>query len=144
MYGVKTKLSNMKGHMVLGDTTPRTKINLLDTFVSIRYSNYFINKSAKKIFWTCLNAWLFLHSMSCKHALIRHNILTLLQQALSKKTKRTQFIPKFSQKTKKNPPRKLWNVKTCLKWRTWGVKIKNVKKFKKALGSGGLYSQNQE
>ena len=40
----------MKGHMVQGETTPRTKSNQLETFVSIRYSNYFINISAKKPF----------------------------------------------------------------------------------------------
>ena len=82
----KQKCKKMKGHMVLGDITPRAKSNLLATFVSIRYSNYFINKSAKKTFWTWLNAWLFLHSISCKHALIRQNVSTLLHQALSKKS----------------------------------------------------------
>ena len=38
----------MKAHMVLGDITLRTKSNLLETLVSIRYSNNFINKSAEK------------------------------------------------------------------------------------------------
>ena len=38
----------MKGHMVLGDINPWTKSNMLEILVSVRYSNYFINKSAKK------------------------------------------------------------------------------------------------
>ena len=42
--------------------------------------------------------------MSCKHALLRHNVFTLLSQTLSKKDLKMQIIPKFPQKQTKNPP----------------------------------------
>ena len=46
----KPKISkNTKRFLVRGDNTPRTKTNLLETFVSIRYSNYFVNKKLKNL-----------------------------------------------------------------------------------------------
>ena len=72
----------IKGLLALGDITPRTKSNLLETFVSNRYSIFFSSKTAKKPFE---HGWLFLHSMSLNHALLRHNVFTLLPQTLIKK-----------------------------------------------------------
>ena len=54
------KCQKMKGHMVLGDITPKTKSNLIETFISNRYSNFFINKIEKK---PPAHGWLFLHCM---------------------------------------------------------------------------------
>ena len=85
LVGVKTKIN---GALVLGDITPRTKSNLLETFVSYRYSNFFINNSAKK------------------------------------------------PKSKENSSQKVLKREKCLKWRTRGVKTKNVKQNKSALGLG--------
>ena len=135
-WSKKQKCQKMKRHMVLGDIKPRIKSNLLETFVSIRYSNYFINKSVKKTFWTWLNAWLFLHSMSCKHALIRHNIFTLLHQAFSKKLKKTQITRNSPKNKEKILTEKFWNMEMCLKRRTRGIKNKMSKKLQGFLGQG--------
>ena len=42
--------------------------------------------------------------MSCKHALLRHNIFTLLHQTLSTKSYKKANYPKIPTKTNKNPP----------------------------------------
>ena len=93
----------IKGLLALGDITPRTKSNLLETFVS-KILKFFFEISVKKNFYTCPHVWLLPHSMSCKHALLRHNVFTLLPQTLSKKSFKKQIIPKFPQKQTKNPP----------------------------------------
>ena len=43
-------------------------------------------------------------------------------------------MPKFPEKQVKMLPGKVWNVKKCLKWRTWDVKTKYVKKGPLGLG----------
>ena len=134
-----------KGLLALGDITPKTKSNLLETFVSNRCSIFFSSKTAKKTFWTWQHGWLFLHSMSLKHALLRYNAFKLLHQTLSKRIlKKIKLSRNYPKNKQKNLPWKLRNLKTCLKWRTWGVKNKNFKKNKRALGSGRYYSKNQE
>ena len=70
--------------------------------------------------------------MSCKHALLRHNVFTLLRQTLSQKSFKKSKLSRNSPKNKqKILPWKHRNPETCLKWRTWGVKNRNVKKKNK-------------
>ena len=91
----------IKGLLVLGDIPPRSKSNLLETFVSNRYQNFFSSKTAKK---PSEHGWLFLHSMSLKHALLRYNTVTLLHQTLSKRILKKVNYPQISPKTNKKPP----------------------------------------
>ena len=95
----------IKGLLALGDNTPRTKSNLLETFVSNRYSIFFQVKLQKK---PSEHGWLFLHSMSVKHALLRYNTFTLLHQTLSKRILKKENYPEIPPKTNtKNLPWKL-------------------------------------
>ena len=56
------------------------------------------------------------HSMSCKHALLlRHNLLTLLHQTLSKNSLKEANYSEISPKKEKILPWKLRNLKACLK-----------------------------
>ena len=98
--------------MALGDVTPRTKSNLLETFVSNRYQNFFSSKTAKK---TSEHGWLFLHSMSLKHALLRYNTVTLLHQTLSKRILKKENYPEIPPKTDKKPPLKTSKPENMLK-----------------------------
>ena len=84
--------------------------------------------------------------MSCKHALLRHNIFTLLHQTLSKKSFEKTNYPKIPQKQTKSPPLETSKPKNMLKNDAREeLKNRNVqKKNKRALGSGRYYSQNQE
>ena len=102
----------IKGLLALGDNAPRTKSNLLETFVSNRYSIFFSSKTAKKPFE---HGWLFLHSMSLKHALLRYNTFTLLHQTLIKGVKKKKIIPKFPQKQTKKPPLETLKPENMLK-----------------------------
>ena len=88
----------IKGLLALGEITPRTKSNLFETFVSNRYSIFFSSKTAKK---PSELGWLFLHSMSLKHALIRYNTFTLLHQTLSKRILKKEKYPEIPPKTNK-------------------------------------------
>ena len=72
----------IKRLLALGDITPRSKSNLLETFVSNRYSNFFSIKTEKK---PSEHGWLILHSMSLKHASLSYNTFTFLHQTLIKK-----------------------------------------------------------
>ena len=124
----------IKGLLALGDITPRTKSNLFETFVSNRYSIFFSSKTAKK---PSEHGWLFLHSMSLKHPLLRYNTFTLLHQTLIKKEFNKRKLSRTSPKNKqKILPWKLQHPKTCSKWRTWGVRNRNVKKIKGLLALG--------
>ena len=89
----------IKGLLALGDITPSTKSNLLETFVSNRYSIFFQVKLQKK---PSEHGWLFLHSMSLKHPLLRHNTFTLLHQTLIKKELKKNY-PELPPKTNKKP-----------------------------------------
>ena len=76
--------------------------------------------------------------MSLKHALLRYNTFTLLHQTLIKKNFNKKSCRNSPKNKQKNLPWKLWNLKTCLNWRTWGVKNKNVKKMKGLLALGDI------
>ena len=77
--------------------------------------------------------------MSCKHALLRHNIFTLLHQTLSTKIfKKKQIIPKFPQKQTKNPPLETSKPENMLKMTHVRSKKQKCQKNKTALGSGDI------
>ena len=82
-WGVKNRnVKKNKRALGSGRFYSQTKSNLLETFVSNRYSIFFSIKTAKK---PSEHGWLFLHSMSLKHALLRYNTFPLLHQTLIKK-----------------------------------------------------------
>ena len=63
---------------------------------------------------------------------------------LAKKALKKANYPETPPKTNKKPPLETSKPENMQKWRTQGVKNKNFKKNKRALGSGRYYSQNQE
>ena len=63
---------------------------------------------------------------------------------LAKKALKKQIIPKLPQKQTKNPPLETSKPESMLKMTHVRSKNRNVKKNKRALGSGRYYSQNQE
>ena len=71
--------------------------------------------------------------MSCKHALLRHKVFTLLHQTLSKKALKKQIIPKFPQKQTKNPPLETSKPENMLKMNH--VRSKKAEMSKKQKGS---------
>ena len=87
--------------LALGDITPRTKSNLLETFISNRYPIFISSKIAKK---PSEHGWLILHSMSLKYALLRYNTFTLLHQTLSKRILKKEKYAQIPPKTNKKPP----------------------------------------
>ena len=92
------KQMSKKNKRPLGSGRYYSQSNLLETFVSNRYSNFFSRKTAKK---PSEHGWLFLHSMSLKHALLRYKTFTLLHQTLSKrilKKKLSRNSPKNKEK----------------------------------------------
>ena len=103
--------NKIKGPLGLGDFTPRTKSNLLEIFVSKKYSNYFINKSGKKHSahaympnYYCIVCHVNMHcsGKTYSHFCIKH---------LANKDKKPQIMPNFPQKQKKIIPGKLWTWK---------------------------------
>ena len=88
----------LKGLLAVGDINPRTKSNLLETFVSNRYSFFFQVKLQKK---PSEDGWLFFHSMSLKQALLWYNTFTFLHQTLSKRNLKKENYPEIRPKTNK-------------------------------------------
>ena len=94
----------------------------------------------KKNFYTCPHVWLLPHSMTCKHALLRHNVFTLLPQTLIKRIKKKKkIIPKFPQKQTKNPPLETSKPENMLKLtHVRSKKQKCQKKIKGLLALGDI------
>ena len=82
--------------------------------------------------------------MLFKHALLRHNIFTLLHQTLIKKSFKKSNYPEIPPKTIKNPPLEVSKTEDMLKMTDAKNKKQKCQKNKRALGSGRHYSQNQE
>ena len=84
--------------------------------------------------------------MSCKHALLRHNVFTLLPQTLSQKSfKKSKLSRNSPEKKTKKPPLETSKPKKMLKMtHVRSKKQKCENKSKRVLGSGRHYSQNQE
>ena len=76
--------------------------------------------------------------MSCKHALLRHNVFTLLPQTLSKKSLKKANYPKIPPKKTKNPPLQTSKPENMLKMTHLRSKNRNVKKIKGLLALGDI------
>ena len=125
----------IKRLLALGDITPRTKSNLLETFVSKDIQFFFQVKLQKNLLNTAGSSCIVCHwNMHCSGTTHLHFCIKHLAKEFLKK----KIIPNIPQKQTKNLPWKLRNLKTCLKWRTWGVKNKNVKKIKGLLVLGDI------
>ena len=76
--------------------------------------------------------------MSCKLALLRHNIFTLLHQTLSTKSFKKQIIPKIPQKQTKYPPQETSKPENMLKMTHVRSKKQKRQKNRRALVLGDI------